>query len=206
MKVNFLTGIDMSISSPAFCVYNIEKKSVFFYVFSNKVKKRTELNFKNFHFIIEPQPKKDKNDFDNFKRYLNISETIFNNLRKHCQSDTFDNLIYFEDYSFASKGKVFNIAETTGMVKYLVMKNGWEFDTVPPSEWKKGVVGKGNAKKEEVYQFLKNLQSTKDLVQFLEESGFPYKKNGLIEDICDSLCILLWILKKAFKDYNIALS
>jgi len=206
MKINFLTGIDMSISSPAFSVYDIKENSFFFYVFSNKAKKSCELKFKNFHIVIEPQPKKDKDDFEHFNRYLNISENIFNKLNNYCQNVNNDNLIYFEGYSFASPGKVFNIAETTGMVKYLIRKRDWEFDTIPPSEWKKNIVGKGNAKKSEVYDFLLTQNGTKDLILFLEQNGFPYKKNGLIEDICDSLCILLWIIKKNFKDYSNALS
>lgn len=195
MKIKFFTGIDMSISSPAISVYDVENKKIIIYTYSNKAKKSFTGEFNNITVIIEPQPKKDKNDFEHFKRYLGISENIFNTLQSICDVH-YDNLIYFEDYSFASKGKVFNIAETTGMVKYLILKNGWEFDAIPPAEWKKNIVGKGNAKKEDVYKFLKEDDYFKGLIEFLEKEGFPYKKDGLIEDICDSLCILLWIIKK----------
>lgn len=55
--------------------------------------------------------------------------------------------IAIEDYSMGSKGKVFHIAENTGLLKYLLWKYHYDFITVPPTQIKKFATGKGNADK-----------------------------------------------------------
>ena len=57
-----------------------------------------------------------------------------------------------EDYSFGSKGKVFNIAEATGLFKHKLHQLGIELHTVPPTVIKKFATGKGNADKEMMYK------------------------------------------------------
>jgi Holliday junction resolvasome RuvABC endonuclease subunit len=60
--------------------------------------------------------------------------------------------IMIEDYSFGSKGKVFNLAENCGILKYLLYKHNYIFHTVPPTVVKKFATGKGNATKEKMYE------------------------------------------------------
>jgi Holliday junction resolvasome RuvABC endonuclease subunit len=59
--------------------------------------------------------------------------------------------ILIEDYSFGSKGRVFNLAENCGILKYMLYKAGYRFFTVPPTVVKKYATGKGNATKEKMY-------------------------------------------------------
>jgi hypothetical protein len=59
--------------------------------------------------------------------------------------------ILIEDYAFAAKGRVFNLAENCGLLKYLLYKNGYNFSTVAPSVIKKYATGKGNANKEAMW-------------------------------------------------------
>jgi Holliday junction resolvasome RuvABC endonuclease subunit len=61
-------------------------------------------------------------------------------------------VIMIEDYSFGSKGRVFNLAENCGILKYMLYKNGYRFFTVPPTVVKKFATGKGNATKEKMYE------------------------------------------------------
>jgi len=60
--------------------------------------------------------------------------------------------VMIEDYSFGSKGRVFNLAENCGLLKYLLYINGYKFFTVPPTVVKKFATGKGNATKEKMYE------------------------------------------------------
>ena len=53
-----------------------------------------------------------------------------------------------------SRGRVFHIAENTGVLKHKIYKAEITFEVVPPSTWKKEVVGKGNADKQYVYESL----------------------------------------------------
>ena len=68
-----------------------------------------------------------------------------------------EDIVILEGYAMgASKGLVFNIAENGGLLKHKMWKNKIKFDTPSPGEIKKFFNGKGNAKKEDMYQsFLK---------------------------------------------------
>lgn len=71
--------------------------------------------------------------------------------------------IALEGYSFNSTGRVFNIAENTGVLKYKIYQAGTPLTIFPPPEIKKYATGKGNADKEVMYK------------SFLLETGFPVK-------------------------------
>ena len=50
----------------------------------------------------------------------------------------YDNpIVFIEDYSFGSKGRVFNLAENTGLLKHKLYKRGIKFHTLVPSVIKK---------------------------------------------------------------------
>jgi len=57
-----------------------------------------------------------------------------------------------EDYSFGSKGRVFNLAENCGLLKHKLYTGGYKFSTVAPTVIKKFATGKGNANKEVMYE------------------------------------------------------
>lgn len=58
-----------------------------------------------------------------------------------------DDVIMIEDYAFASKGRVFHIAENCGLLKHKLWAAGYRYETVTPSTLKKFATGKGNADK-----------------------------------------------------------
>ena len=87
-----------------------------------------------------------------------------------------------EDYSFGSKGRVFNLAENCGLLKYMLFKKGYRFFTVPPTVVKKFATGKGNANKEAMVKAAQ------------EKYGYP----GTDDNVADALHI--WHL--AEKTFN----
>jgi len=195
MQVKHLVGIDMSISSPGVSIFDVAKNTYQIFAYSNKQKSKIDLTVDNFHLIVEPQMQWKKMNISDFDRYLLIAERAF----KFVQDlvDVKGTIVYFEGYAFAAKGKVFNIAEVTGMVKYLIRKYGWNFEVLAPAEWKKEIIGKGNAKKEEIYNKLYLDSPFQSVLKELESRGFPYKKGKFVEDICDSYSILQWIVQKS---------
>ena len=95
-------------------------------------------------------------------------------------------LVAIEDYSYGSKGKVFHIAENTGLLKWKIWNADIEYKLIAPTEIKKFATGKGNANKEKMYEsFLqetsRNLQE--ELVIKSEKIGNP------TSDIVDSYYI-----------------
>lgn len=103
-----------------------------------------------------------------------------------------------EGYSFGSKGKVFHIAENTGVMKYFLWYNGIydKFIDIPPTTMKKYATGKGNAKKEDVYaEFVKTTGT--DLRTELDYES--EKIDSPISDIADSY----FLCKMAFDSYQV---
>ena len=94
--------------------------------------------------------------------------------------------VILEDYSYGSKGKVFHIAENTGILKWKMWNSELKYHVIAPTVIKKFATGKGNANKEKMYEsFLqetsRNLQE--ELVIKSENIGNP------TSDIVDSYYI-----------------
>ena len=114
------------------------------------------------------------------ERYDNIAEFFINKI----PTKEIPN-IYIEDYSFGSVGKVFHIAENTGLLKYKLWEVGYKFTTVPPTVIKKFATGKGNADKAKMYDQFYN-DTKKDFVMLFNKNltlGSP------VTDIVDSYYI-----------------
>jgi Holliday junction resolvasome RuvABC endonuclease subunit len=86
----------------------------------------------------------------------------------------------------SSAGRVFNIAENIGLLKHKMWKAGITFITPAPTQVKKHFTGKGNARKELMYQTLTEQQPDVKLTDLLKckEGDSP------ISDIVDSYAMV----------------
>jgi Holliday junction resolvasome RuvABC endonuclease subunit len=107
-----------------------------------------------------------------------------------------DYFIAIEDYSMGSKGKVFHIAENTGLLKYLLWKYKFNFITVAPTTIKKFATGKGNARKEQMYAQFKQ-ESGLDLSKIMGQEG---KLDSPVTDVVDAFYIAKYA--KVFYEQN----
>ena len=138
-----IAGIDYSMSCPSLCIFDTEldftfQNCDFYYLIDKKTKIIEEGNIHGEYY---------SKDSENVKRFDHISNwaiTILKNQKV--------NHVYLEGYSMGSRGRVFHIAENTGVLKQKIYKAGITFEVIPPSTWKKEVVGKGNADKQHVYE------------------------------------------------------
>jgi Holliday junction resolvasome RuvABC endonuclease subunit len=83
------------------------------------------------------------------ERYQRLSEWVIECIRWYKGRVQ---CVYLEDYAFAATGRVFNIAENTGILKHQLHVNKFKFETIPPTVVKKEATGKGNANKELMYE------------------------------------------------------
>lgn len=137
-----IAGIDYSLTSPAITVHTGTEWSV---------------NNCKFYYLVH----KEKN--------LVVSGQFYGDMYQEYLSDThrYDNLsawsskileannvqqVYIEGYAFGAVGRVFQIAENTGLLKYNMWKRKIPFDIFPPSMIKKHATGKGNSPKEVLYE------------------------------------------------------
>ena len=138
-----ICGIDYSMSCPALCIFDTEldftfQNCDFYYLIDKKTKIIEEGNIHGEYY---------SKDSENVKRFDHISDWAITILKNQKVTH-----VYLEGYSMGSRGRVFHIAENTGVLKQKIYKEGITCEVVPPSTWKKEVVGKGNADKQHVYE------------------------------------------------------
>lgn len=134
-------GIDYSLTSPALCVYH----------------GAGDFNLENisFHYLTDVKKSIQTKDYLNGKqypsfesqeqRYHQISNWVLDVVNEYQI-----NSVFIEGYAFNAVGRVFQIAENTGVLKYRLNLTGLEPITVPPTVIKKYATGKGNANKEKM--------------------------------------------------------
>lgn len=147
-----VAGIDYSMTSPALCVYNTESGEFSFdnctFYFLTQSKKY-EIDTENIHGMLF--------EYDNeMQRYDTISSYFLDRIMEN-EVDK----VYMEDYSLGSKGRVFHIAENTGVLKYRMWSFGIPFQTIPPTVIKKFASGKGNANKERMQEVFEEQNEVK---------------------------------------------
>lgn len=137
-------GIDYSLTSPAICIHDT-KNGVFSY---DTVILHFRSNQKRFDYFKDGNVRGRIHNFwkDEIERYNGISRWALSILQDSCVSK-----VYIEGYSFASTGKVFNIAENTGILKYNLYFAGIPFEVIAPTTVKKFATGSGRATKEDMY-------------------------------------------------------
>lgn len=124
-------GIDFSLTCPSVAILENDKWNAYFLT---NIKKYA-LPFENVVGTLHSPYK------NNIERYENIAKWALALVEP-------DDICYIEDYSLGSVGKVFNIAEATGILKYIFQCNNIGMTPIPPSQIKKFATGKGNATKE----------------------------------------------------------
>jgi Holliday junction resolvasome RuvABC endonuclease subunit len=150
-----IAGIDYSLTSPAICICNDAEEfhisnCLFFYLTSIK---KYELGTDRYRGMLFPEYEGD------IERYNNISQWTLTLL------DHYDvEHVFIEGYSMGSKGRVFNIAENTALLKYKLWLQDYPTHIYPPTVIKKFATGKGNANKELMQE------------EFIAETGYNLKQ------------------------------
>ena len=179
-------GIDYSLTSPCVCICRDKTFSNSFFYFLND---RKTVQGKVHNILGE-----EHDDYmTDQERYENIATWVLEIL---ADFDKEKITILIEDYSFGSKGKVFNLAENCGLLKYMLYKNGYKFFTVPPTVVKKYATRKGNATKEKMYEAFVN-----DTFVDLHSIISPTTKLGSpTTDIVDAWYIARYMIDKTEKE------
>lgn len=178
-----VAGIDYSLTCPCVCISRDKTFSnSYFYFLTDR---KTVVG--KVHNILGEQHEEYLTDQERYENIASWVLTILSSLDKN------NLVIMIEDYSFGSKGKVFNLAENCGLLKYLLYKNGYRFFTVPPTVVKKFATGKGNATKEKMYDAF-----VKDTFVDLHTIISPTTKLGSpTTDIVDAWYIARYMFEKS---------
>ncbi len=171
-KTSNIAGIDYSTTSPSICVKVGDSWDIHFLTLKKTL--ADEYWHQPFLFFGHSLP----NIPITISRYKYISSWAMDVIKSY---DV--NAVILEDYAYAATGRVFNIGENTGILKYRLLHKDIPFYEVPPTVIKKYATGKGNAKKEMM------------LSNFITTTGvnihdvMNYAGDNPISDIVDSFFI-----------------
>ena len=186
-----IAGIDYSMRSPSICVFTGKEDVAFSFErckfhFLTDTQKYAEFFLKNIYGSRF-------NDWNcEYQRYKSIADWAMDRL-EGCTH------IALEGYSFGSKGKVFHIAENTGVLKYKIHNTGVPLEVIPPTTIKKFATGKGNADKIMMHRYFKS-----DTGIELKEEIIPDKGtvDNPVSDIVDSYYICKYLHDKVLELYT----
>jgi Holliday junction resolvasome RuvABC endonuclease subunit len=138
-----IAAFDYSLTCPCLCLATSDKwVDAKFWFLSDVKKNQTEFLQGRIKGKAHGLWKTDE------ERHHNISEHFLNIVRSNCPAGT---PVVIEDYSMGSKGRVFNLAENTGLMKHKLWTHDYPITKVAPTSLKKFATGKGNAKKEQMW-------------------------------------------------------
>lgn len=141
-------GIDYSITSPAMVI--IDGAIIHAYAFGDK-KKQGVYKFMGsgiWEVRIDPYPvySSEQERYDKIANYfIEKIERLGENIQ-----------VRIENYSYASVGQVFHIAENCGLLKHYLWKKEIPFDVIAPPTIKKYATGSGRANKDAMYEAMCN--------------------------------------------------
>lgn len=179
-----IVGVDYSMSCPALCVLADDgsfANSKFFFLTSRKRDISIAGNIRSeLHLPYSTEE----------ERYDHISNSMVQFLHVNTKLDQLE--VYIEDYSMGSKGRVFNIAENTGLFKHKLHRLEIDTHLIAPTVIKKFATGKGNADKQKMYAaFL--ARGNPSLDHFLGTTWKPGDNVGSpVSDLVDSYFIALY--------------
>lgn len=141
-RLHNIAGIDYSLCGPCICVFEGGAKFSFdeccFYYLTD-TKKYAKSFMSSIHGDMFSEWNQD------MERYQSIADWAVDILKDCTQ-------VALEGYAYSATGKVFHIAENTGVLKYKLYQEGIPTTIIPPTEVKKFASGKGNADKLQMHE------------------------------------------------------
>ena len=181
-----IAGIDYSMTSPSICVFagmnqeafTFSKCKIYFLTDKKKYSGQFGHNIQGSNF----------NEYNQeTERFTSIADWAVDIISGVDQ-------IALEGYAYGGTGRVFHIAENTGILKYKIYKTGIPLGVYAPSAIKKFATGKGNADKELMYRSF--VEETKiDLLKMFDFKGRNIKNP--ISDVVDSY----FVCKRLYDEY-----
>ena len=177
---NIIASIDYSISCICICIANISHKLCFencnFYfnqehVSQKELKRRKSLSFSNIFW----SPRILTNSLE--ERYYVLADWALSICLENKIS-----VAVLEAYALGAKGRTFDIAEATGLLKHYFYRNNIPIILITPTKNKKTFSGKGNAGK----SLMIDTFNKRNGMNISEHFGYPKEFIGSpISDIVD---------------------
>ena len=175
------------MTSPAFCIYDGSNFNINYLVARDRDVVLGRETSKTLNPKIYPKYNTETDRYSRLASWV-IDELTWCHRPKN---------IVIENYAYAATGRVFNIGENTGILKYRLMKKEIPYHVVAPTTVKSTTVGKGNASKEDIIENFNRTFDT-DIHEVLDT-----KTLNPVSDIADSYHICTYgIQQSILENYN----
>lgn len=135
--------MDLSINSTGVCICEDDRDPVYYFIIPDKLSKKQKAasQHKRINFITYDKIK--GNDDHNINHITSKIMEIIKGLLN-------DNIkVVIEDVALAAKGaSIITLTLLNGWMRCLLTQKGIDYITVPPTQWKKNMLGNGSADKE----------------------------------------------------------
>jgi len=172
---HMLIGIDYSITCPCLCLFDERKsfkfENCFFYYLTNTKK-----------YADKIAPNITGESFQEYVQDVDRFDTISEWATNLCIGAAD---VGMEGYAYGAKGRVFNLAENMGLLKYKLYKHAIPVTIVEPAKVKKCATGKGNADKQVMYDTFSKETNT-DLKSMFNQKTL----SNPVTDVIDSYYVL----------------
>ncbi len=186
----YIVGLDLSLRSPGFAVYNLESDQWDLYGFKQNQKSVEGLSGSdkcNLCLLpLIPSKCEDTVVYNHILYYLKLH--ILDRLKDQSV------LFIIEGYAFSKQHNAgYKLQELGGVIKSAIFNGGFQQRVLPPTYWKKLLTGKGNCTKLEVFQHLHSpTSSSPSLIDLFNldvnrTTTIPHP----IEDIADAVGLIL---------------
>lgn len=136
-----VAGVDFSLTCPAVTIGEQEDFATCEVFYYTKVKKYVGTFNKNVHGSLHIEHEHP------MERIEHLTQWAVDIIMKHQVK-----FLALEGYSMGSKGRVFDLAENTGLFKWKLWRAGIPYTMPSPTTIKKEFAGKGNVGKGEMYE------------------------------------------------------
>ena len=119
-------GLDLSINSTGVCICEDSKEPIYYFIIPDKLSKKQKAA----------------------SQHKRINFITYDKIKGKCDSND-DIKVVIEDVALAAKGaSIITLTLLNGWMRCLLTQNGIDYITVPPTQWKKNMLGNGSADKE----------------------------------------------------------
>ena len=150
-------GLDLSINSTGVCICEDSKEPIYYFIIPDKLSKKQKAasQHKRINFITYDKIKGDDDHNINHitSKIMEIIKGKCDLTKSHCcDSATLlndDIKVVIENVALAAKGSsIITLTLLNGWMRCLLTQKGIDYITVPPTQWKKNMLGNGSADKE----------------------------------------------------------
>lgn len=181
-----LVGIDASKNGTGICIRGKSKTILYTYT-KHLPKKIKEFYLEDDEFVVIAKRQDYPDTLSPFEQLRHIRTEIFSDIAPFIADGA---KFFLEGYSMAGSGRITMLAELTSLFKDAIYDMGFKIDGIfAPTSVKKVVGGKGNMKKDEIYDTCWNNSQLKELMNKIEEDGHTYKENCWQIDVLDAWAV-----------------